>query len=220
MGPSVSAIAPQCETADTTDQRTASPLERGRQWIDEFIVRPHERINREGAVCPFVESSINAQTFLLEEWEVDPDTDTEELMRLVRRMAQAFENIQWEGRNSFLHTLVVVLTGLPEEHHHLLDEAHARAKPELVERGLMLAQFHPHCDERAVRNPEFRVSRSPVPMLAMRRMALHDVLFLGSDPEWFAAYEKRYGGRFERGSVSDPLFVAAFTEARKRWGSA
>lgn len=108
-----------------------------------------------------------------------------------------------------------ILTGLPEGSHRLLDEGHALAKPELVGRGLMLAQCHPDCDERAARNPEFEVSRSPVPMLAMRWMAFHDVLFLDSDPEWFTAYEERYGGRHERGSIADPLFA----EARDKSGT-
>ncbi|MGB8943471.1 MAG: DUF6875 domain-containing protein [Streptomyces sp.] len=219
MSPSASAVTPQYGRADTPDRSAAPPLERGRRWIEEFIMRPHERINREGAVCPFVESSMKAQSFRIEEWPVDPDTDAEGMVDLVRRMAEAFEATRWEGRNRVLHTLVLVLTGLPEGSHRLLDEAHTLAKPELVGRGLMLAQFHPDCDERAARNPEFEVSRSPVPMLAMRWMAFHDVLFLDSDPEWFAAYEERYGGRHERGSVADPMFAEAFAEARDKWGT-
>ncbi|UNS99100.1 hypothetical protein MMF93_23545 [Streptomyces tubbatahanensis] len=208
------------ERTDTAD-RSPSPLtEAGRRWVDEFVMRPHEGTNRDGAVCPFVESAMKAQTFLLEEWEVDPDTDAEGLVEVARRMADAFEATDWEGRNRFLHTLVLVLSGLPEERYRLLDEAHRLVKPELVDRGLMLAQFHPHCDERAARNPDFQVARAPVPMLAMRRMALHDVLFLDSDPEWFAAYEQRYGKRHEQGAVADPLFAETFAAARDRWNEA
>lgn len=220
MSRSGPAVASQQESEGTAGHPATSPLDLGRLWIEEFITRPHQSINRDGPVCPFVESSMKAQSFLLKEWQVDPGIDADGLVQLVHRMAQRFETIRWEGRNRILHTLVLVLTGLPEEHHHLLDEAHRLAKPQLVGRGLMLAQFHPDCDERAARNPEFQVARAPVPMLAMRRMAFHDVLFLGSDPEWFAAYEERYGGRHERGSVSDPLFAETFAEAREKWGGA
>ncbi|MFD3919032.1 DUF6875 domain-containing protein [Streptomyces sp. NPDC058595] len=208
------------EGGDATGPPPSALLEAGRRWIEEFITRPHEGTNREGAVCPFVEPATKARTFLLREWEVDPEIDTEGLVQVVRRMAETFETIRWEGRNRTLHTLVLVLSGLPERRFRLLDEAHRLVKPELVDRELMAAQFHPHCDERAARNPEFQVARAPVPMLAMRRMAFHDVLFLDSDPEWFAAYEKRYGTRHERGSVVDPLFAETFAAARDRWDRA
>lgn len=208
------------ERTEAEGPPASSLVEAGRRWVEEFITRPHEGTNREGAVCPFVESAMKARTFLLEEWEIDPGIDAEGLVQVVRRMAEAFEATRWEGRNSVLHTLVLVLSGLTERRYHLLDEAHRLVKPELVGRGLMVAQFHPHCDERAARNPDFRVARAPVPMLAMRRMAFHDVLFLDSDPEWFAAYEERYGKRHERGSVADPLFAETFAVARDRWNGA
>jgi heptaprenyl diphosphate synthase len=40
------------------------------------------------------------------------------------------------------------------------------------------------------------VSRSPIPLMAIRHMALHDILFLGENAEWFQEYNVRFGHRF------------------------
>ena len=37
---------------------------------------------------------------------------------------------------------------------------------------------------------------SPFPLIAMRQMALHDILFLQDNESWFAAYDLRFGARF------------------------
>lgn len=196
----------------------AASLAAAREWIAQFVMKPHEQLGREGAVCPFIQPSLKSDAFLLDNWTVEPAATIDDLVASVNFLADTFEAHQWESRNRTLHTMVVVLDGLAPERFHILDDVHALAKPGLVKRGLMLAQFYPDCDERAVRNPDLRIARSPVPMLAMRRMALHDVLFLDSDPEWFAAYEKRFAIRYQRGSVPDPAFKEAFAWARERWG--
>lgn len=199
------------------NEQGIAPRESARRWIDEFITKPHELIGRAGAVCPFVEPSMRAGTFHLEEWPVAADISVEGLAQMTRRMADTFQAAQWTGRHRTLHTLVVVLLGLPETSYGLLDEVHSMVKPGLVNRGLMLGQFHPECDERAARNPDFKVSRAPVPMLAMRHIAFHDVLFLSSDPECFRAYEELYGARYERGTVPDPMFAEIVAQARQKW---
>jgi heptaprenyl diphosphate synthase len=33
-------------------------------------------------------------------------------------------------------------------------------------------------------------------MIAMRHMALHDILFVQDDASWFASYDLRFGARF------------------------
>jgi len=33
-------------------------------------------------------------------------------------------------------------------------------------------------------------------MMAIRHMAPHDILFLGDNESWFAAYDQRFGSRF------------------------
>lgn len=68
----------------------------------------------------------------------------------------------------------------------------------MVERGIMIGQFHPQCRTAAVHNPTWRsVSIAPHPLIAMRKMVMHDILFL-REKRWFLEYEKRFGASLER----------------------
>jgi heptaprenyl diphosphate synthase len=99
-----------------------------------------------------------------------------------------------------------------------LDAVYAYLKDFAVESGLMIGQFHPRCDERAVRNPDFAVSVAPVAMLAIRHMAPHDILFLHHSGQWFKEYDLRFGSHFERGRIRDPLLLSLYREARDQHG--
>ncbi|RBM23933.1 hypothetical protein DEH69_01240 [Streptomyces sp. PT12] len=48
-------------------------------------------------------------------------------------------------------------------------------------------------------------------------MALHDILFLHQDARCFRAYDERFGDRFARGGVADPLFVRCYERAAARF---
>jgi heptaprenyl diphosphate synthase len=68
----------------------------------------------------------------------------------------------------------------------------------MVENGIMIGQFHPKCHTAAVHDPAWRsVSVAPVPLIAMRKMVIHDILFL-REKRWFLEYSKRYGASLER----------------------
>ena len=97
-----------------------------------------------------------------------------------------------------------------------LDAVYAHLKDFAVGLGLMVGQFHPHCDERAVRNPEFRVSVAPVAMLAIRHMAPHDILFLPHSGRWFKEYDSRFRSHYQRGRIRDPLLLSLYNRARDR----
>ena len=73
---------------------------------------------------------------------------------------------------------------------------HANIKSACVHDGLMVTQCHARCDGRSVHNPALKVFTSPFPLIAMRHMALHDILFLQDNESWFAAYDLRFGARF------------------------
>lgn len=186
-------------------------------WLHQYVAQPHPQIGREGSVCPFVEPSLAGGSLRLESWPVSRGAAAEELRAVVDRMVEVFEPGDWGAPNPTLRTLVVVLDGLAPEQHPQLDQLQSEAKAELAARGLMLGQFHPDCDEPAARNPDFPVSRAPLPMLAIRHMAFHDVLFLHGDPHLFGCYRERFGSRYARGGVPDPLFTELFDAAATRW---
>ena len=98
-----------------------------------------------------------------------------------------------------------------------LDTVYEHLKDFAVESGLMIGQFHPNCDERAFRNPGFRVSVAPVAMLAIRHMAPHDILFLHDSEQWFREYDSRFRSHFQRGRIRDSLLLSLYRRARDRF---
>ncbi|MGW0191374.1 DUF6875 domain-containing protein [Streptomyces sp. NPDC003362] len=207
---------PARQAPDAYDTDTDRALDVVLHWMGGYLTRPHPELGRPGAVCPFVEPALRAGTVRTRTVRgITPDRAREELHALVDGLAGELDTTDWAHSNRTLHTAVAVLPDLPRPLWRLLDETQAELKPALARRGLMLGQFHPDCPEPAARNPRFRVSRSPLPLLAMRRMALHDVLFLHRDPALFAEYRRRFGDRYARGAAVDPLFRQVYEEAEQ-----
>jgi hypothetical protein len=185
-------------------------------WYDEYITKEHPQLGRNGPVCPFVAPAIRADSLycLTHEWR--GAFEVSRMHGLINAIIERFASLRWPTKNSNLHGLVVVITGLPQHTWWLVDEGHRQAKSAVVERGYMIGQFHPLCDQPAALNPLFAVSRSPYPLFAIRNMAVHDILFLHSDPVWFAHYEQRFGHRFATNAgVGDP-YRALFHSHRSR----
>ncbi len=59
------------------------------------------------------------------------------------------------------------------------------------------------------------MSYAPVPMMAVRSMAIHDVLFLADRREWFEEYASRFGDRYRNSPRGiDPLLTEMYERAR------
>jgi hypothetical protein len=82
----------------------------------------------------------------------------------------------------------------------------------------MVGQFHPTCTEPAARNTTFMVNRAPVPLVAIRRMALHDVLFLHQWEDWFLEYSNRFGHRYGEDKHIDPALARAYSRGVANFG--
>lgn len=188
------------------------------QWLRGYLSQPHPSVGRDGAVCPFVEPALQAGSVEIRVWDVPAEPTEDDLRATIERVVTAFRDTDFTGRNPTLHALVVVLPGIPEDRLELLDRAQAALKTPLAQDGLMLGQFHPRCQEPAARNEAFLVGQAPVPMLALRHMAFHDVLFLHDRPGWFEAYARRFAHRYRVGLRADPMFTARFYAAARAHG--
>lgn len=176
-----------------------------RNWFNDYLSQSHNEIGRKGNVCPFVRSALNANTIAMETFKYDTKSDSlESLCKLMRYQVQRFLTTRWPEGKKAIAALVTVIVDFPEEHGVLLDEAQRRVKAEAVRNGVMLGQFHPNCAEPAVLNPSFQVSRSPEALFAIRHMAMHDILFLHSDPEMFAEYQKRFSHLYDDSNAKVP----------------
>ncbi|MGA5207431.1 DUF6875 domain-containing protein [Streptomyces variegatus] len=184
------------------------------EWLNSYITQPHEQLGRSGAVCPFVAPARRVDAVETTVRLVGPAASLPLLKEVIRCGLDEFEQFGRRASNPTLRSLLIVLPDLPPETFSLLDEAHAQVKTESVERGLMIGQFHPDCDEPAARNPAFKVSRAPVPLVAVRAMAVHDILFLGERADWFAQYHRRFGERYRsRPAGIGPLLTTLYRKA-------
>jgi uncharacterized protein DUF6875 len=183
-------------------------------WISTYVTQPHNEIGRTGPICPFVEPSRRASSLETSVRLVGSAPSLALLTEIIRCGLDEFEAISWKTSNPHLRALLVVLPDLSGNCLDLLDQAHELVKPESVARGLMIGQFHENCTEKAARNPGFNVSRSPVPLVAIRLMAMHDVLFLSNRREWFQEFVNRFGSKFRKSPRGiDPLLYKIYRKA-------
>ncbi|MFR0356709.1 DUF6875 domain-containing protein [Streptomyces sediminimaris] len=184
------------------------------EWLNSYVTQPHEQLGRSGAVCPFVAPARRVHAVETAVRLVGPAASLSLIKEVIRCGLDEFEQLGRPTSNPALRSLIIVLPDLSPEAFALLDEAHAQVKTESVERGLMIGQFHPECDEPAARNPAFKVSLSPVPLVAVRAMAVHDILFLGERADWFTEYHRRFGERYRsRPDGIGPLLTTMYHKA-------
>jgi hypothetical protein len=191
-------------------------------WLREYVSVADARVGRSGPVCPFMPRALAEHAV---ETRIRYDIDGSSEPDLNHELRAEIRDFGEEGRppphsGVLLESRLIVMPRMGPAGWACLDVVYAYLKNFAVESGLMVGQFHPRCDERAVRNPDFRVSVAPVAMLAMRHMAPHDILFLHHSEQWFKEYDLRFGSHFERGRVRDPLLLSLYSEARNRHGDA
>ncbi|MET9119120.1 DUF6875 domain-containing protein [Streptomyces longwoodensis] len=197
----------------------ASALEAVEDWLTEYISASHPEIGRTGPICPFVAPSRKNRTMEIRMRLVGHAPTLELLEEIAHSSLREYELTTWQGRNPMLRAMVVALPDLRSEDTGLLDQVHARVKDAFVTRGLMIGQFHKNCEVTAARNPRFAVSKAPLPLFAIRAIALHDAFFLSEKPHWFQHYRERFGKFFGPGStVMDSLLIARYEEAERAYG--
>jgi heptaprenyl diphosphate synthase len=198
------------------DSRTHGQVHR---WLRDYVGKPHEGVGRAGPVCPFVPAAMKDEAIRVMVGHAGTEPDDDSVTDVLRAAVKTFGEVAWRGAKPLLHSLVVVLPDLREpDQWSSLDRAHARVKSDVVSWGLMIGQFHPRCPEPAVRNKNFMVNRSPLALVVIRNMALHDVLFLSERREWFAEYDARFGHRYGANANVDPLFASEYERAAEAFG--
>ncbi len=187
------------------------------RWLRNYVSKPHPQLGRPGPVCPFVEPSLRTHCLHIDLVYLHDDVSLSTVLSAVREGAERFVAMEYAKRDRHLRALIVALPDVPIDRLTLLDRAHEIIKPEFVKRGLMVGQFHEHCDEPAARNEDFMVSRAPVPLFALRFMAFHDILFLHGRRDWFSAYRTHFGQLYGSDEKIDPLFACLFHQAEERF---
>ncbi|MBW5481273.1 DUF6875 domain-containing protein [Streptomyces bambusae] len=168
----------------------AAPLQPVLLWSRDFLVSSHPELGRTGPVCPYTQPSLRKDLFHL----ALPSPDCEDLSSAVdslrTRHAKLSAPLSPEDRE--LLTILLVLPDFDPTDSVELDELQRKAKDEFVAEGLMIGQFHPVCEEPGLYNESFRPLRSPIPLLAVRKLLVFDLPFLVGDDAHMDHYLQRF----------------------------
>jgi hypothetical protein len=193
------------------------------RWASEYIARPHPSLGRGGAICPFMQPSLELERF--HTWQID-DVDSDDMPRLRRVTLQAARAFLQSyplavPKNSFA-SVALTFPRLSGERLLALDALHDQLKTHLVARyDLMSTPCHPFSRKPSVSNPDFAVFRSPVPLVVLRHLDVRDIRFLHTNERGFRRYHQRFGPQYARGEVSDEFgYARLFDEACVRFGLA
>lgn len=174
------------------------------EWAWSYLCRPHAELGRRGAVCPYARSALTSGSFYLAVWPGRPDGPSQvaEVMRRYREWFVELDPVG--GRRAQLKTVLVLFPDLgPDDCATIIDGRQALLKPEYVQHGLMIGEFHDGPPPKpGLRNEDFRPLRSPIPMLVIRHMVAADLAFLDGDWEFFEAYLSRFGHQVPAGELS------------------
>jgi len=149
-------------------------------WVRSYLMRPHPKLGRPGAVCPFTSAAARLDAVRVG----SSAARTEEAVdRTMRQALAAFEAIECPKLQRHLRTTIV---GFPncadEDGRALLKNARNRLRLESILRGKMFALFEPNSGDKGLLNPEFRPLRSPLPLLAIRVLVENDAPFVLRNP--------------------------------------
>jgi Domain of unknown function (DUF6875) len=172
------------------------------QWANEHLCSPNEGMRRSRggpaeAVCPFVKPSLASSCFYVDIRREVNGLSPEPIADAMLKYRETLRSIPpFHPSEQGLKTIIAVFPEISADATPVLDLVHSQIKSAFVRDGLMVTQCYPGCDMRSVRNRELRVYDSPYPLMAMRMMAIHDILFVGECEEWFSAYSLRFAARF------------------------
>jgi hypothetical protein len=195
-------------------------------WLRTYIGQPHPQLGRNGDICPFVNTALRKHKMsfvVLEHITSDKPRGNQTAIRN-RVLYEAFRllrRIDELDRFSELTTTNLLLPKLEGEAAAVVHEVHTQCKTSLMRRGVMLAVFYPGYPKPAIYNPAFQLYQAPFPVIVVRPMALHDIVFLDNNREGFTEYHRRFAARFAAGKVSDEFgYPERFRKASERFGIA
>lgn len=200
----------------------SAPLARTLAWIRGFLAQPHPDLGRSGPVCPFTPMALSLDTIWMAEVE-DATLDLKRVGELLSEYRRRFFAAEPRDAGSINKAVLVVFPNLGANAPAIIDEVQYALKPEFVESGLMLGEFHATNRSPGLRNPAFFPLRSPVPMLAIRHIVETDLPFLrrpSDPPERRAAYARAYlrqlGSRTTRNNFEQAVDILVEAELQLR----
>jgi len=149
-------------------------------YVREFLAKPNPHLGRAGPTCPFVPKSLQLDSIHLCVLSAAQVRRAEDLDPLLLDAIHTFKALEpTSGPKVSFKAMILIfpdmeLSEIPE----MIDGTQKRLKPNFVEEGLMLGEFHLHNNATGLHNDHFYPLRTPYPCLAIRHMVPSDVVFL------------------------------------------
>lgn len=155
-------------------------------WIRDTIGAPLPPLGRVGALCPFVPRALElGSLFACEGVAENQDAIASAVEGARRGFADTFA---LEGEADNLKAVAVGFPKLARAKWLSLKAVRTLVKPDFIADGFTLSEFHDDSDDRSVRNSVVRIGGSPVACIVIRRLQIHDEIFLRSQPELYPIF--------------------------------
>jgi hypothetical protein len=165
-------------------------------WIETFVIRPHEQLGREGPVCPFVPGALERETLWLAPEQIR-DGDVPEVVELMESYKKRFlDTGPTDGGETAYKVIAVVFTDLASDCAQVVFEGvlEQLAVPSYEQDGVIFGPFYDGNQGTALYNASFRPFQSPVPFLFVRHTVVSDWKFFVDDDVMLGLWAHRFGG--------------------------
>jgi len=152
------------------ENRDLEALQAIAEWINNFVIKPHEDLGRDGTVCPFVPGSLERKVLWLAPERIG-DRDPSEVVELMdgyRRLL--LDKRSGDGDDAIYDVIVVVFTDLAADRARaVFDEVQGRlGVPSYAADGNLFGPYYPGNETPAIHNQSFRPFDSPLPVMFVR----------------------------------------------------
>jgi hypothetical protein len=164
-------------------------------WIEAYVVEPHEELGRAGPVCPFVPRSLERRTLWLAPEQI-ADRGVPDVVELLSGYKTLFLDAERTGGDDVnYNVIVVVFTDLSTDRAQSVFDAALEqlAVPSYAEDGTVFGPFYEGHAGTALYNPSFRPFQSPVPFVFVREGVIGDWKFFLDKEDWLDLWARRFG---------------------------
>lgn len=187
-------------------------LELTMNFLRGFVGRSHPHLGRSGNVCPFTEAALMKDLIRFQTYS--GPLDKESIKATIVQLCDYFLELSpTSGPDKVSKAAILIFATMERAHYPLIDEVFCELLSGFISQGLIVGQLHPGSEGPGIRNPDFRPLRSPVPMVVIRHLSPHDVIFKAHKASAFADYNSLY-------TVDDvpPQLKALYDEAANKFG--
>lgn len=162
-------------------------------WIYNFIMQPHPNLGRNGAVCPYVKSSIEASIFYVCTPPMPQNFDYEDVFEALLKLGGVFDYMAPQiGQNAALRAFLVLF---PHATDAMLSHPQKSKllKTEMMRCGVTVGQFFPTDHADILLKAKFFPVQPPLCLYTMRPFIESDWMFIQGEREWREVYKARFG---------------------------